>query len=177
LDMPWLEAELAKGDVGVVSAMMANNETGAVQPVAAMARLAKAHGALFHTDAVQAVGHIPVAFAALGVDAMTVSSHKLGGPKGAGALIVRPNVPMDALLTGGGQERNRRAGTEDTPAIVGFGAACAHLLEHADAEFDHLMGIRRTVLDGVRALGVEIVAEAAPKVPHILSVQIGRAHV
>lgn len=108
----------------LVSVMLANNETGAIAPVAGISSAAREAGALAHTDASQACGRIPVDFAALGIDYMTISSHKLGGPQGAGALIVRDGAPLTADLAGGGQERGLRAGTENVAAIAGFGAAC-----------------------------------------------------
>ena len=107
----------------LVALMLANNETGVIQPVAEAARIAHAHGALFHCDAVQAAGKIAVDFDALGADLMTVSAHKLGGPPGVGALIVADHVPLTAQQRGGGQERGRRAGTENLAGIVGFGVA------------------------------------------------------
>ena len=110
-------------DVALVSVMLANNETGVVQPVAALAALAHASGALFHTDAVQAIGKVDVNVRELGVDLLTLTAHKFGGPKGAGALWIRRGVPMAGVLAGGRQERNRRPGTENVPAIVGLGVA------------------------------------------------------
>ncbi len=114
-------------DVALVSIMLANNETGVLQPVASLAALAHEAGALFHTDAVQAVGKVDVDVAALGVDLLSLTAHKFGGPKGAGALWIRPGVPMAPVLTGGRQERNRRSGTENVPAIAGFGAAASQV--------------------------------------------------
>lgn len=108
-----------------ITLQMANNETGAVQPVAETAAFARAHGVFMHTDAVQAVGRLPVKFAELGVDAMSVSAHKFGGPKGIGALVLADDAVLPAMMTGGGQERRRRAGTENVAAIAGFGAAAA----------------------------------------------------
>jgi len=107
----------------LVSVMLANNETGVIQPVAELARLAKQYGHLVHTDAVQAAGKIPLDFAALGVDALTLSAHKIGGPQGVGALIVHEKLTLQPLIKGGGQEINRRAGTENGAGIVGFGVA------------------------------------------------------
>ncbi len=107
----------------LVSLMLANNETGAIQPVAEAARIAHRHGALLHCDAVQAFGKITFNYSELGADLMTVSGHKIGGPMGVGALIASPDLPIQALQTGGGQERGRRAGTENLPGIVGFGTA------------------------------------------------------
>lgn len=112
------------GSVALVSVMWANNEVGTVQPIADVVAVAHAHGIPVHTDAVQAVGQVPVDFAASGVDAMTVTGHKIGGPYGVGALLLRREVDLTALLHGGGQERDVRSGTIDAPAIAGFAAAC-----------------------------------------------------
>jgi cysteine desulfurase len=116
---------LGQGDAPtLVSVALANHEIGTLAPVAALAQLAHAAGALFHTDAVQAAGRVPVDLGTLGVDALTVSAHKLGGPKGVGALWVRPGLLPEPLVSGGRQERERRAGTENVPGILGFAAAC-----------------------------------------------------
>jgi cysteine desulfurase len=114
------------GTRALVSVMLANNETGAIQPVRKVAEISRAHGATVHTDAVQAAGRIPADVAALGVDVLTLSAHKIGGPQGAGA-IVRANDDWNfaPLLTGGGQEKRHRAGTENVAAIAGFGAAAS----------------------------------------------------
>lgn len=102
---------------------LANNETGVLQPVAETADFARAHDVFLHCDAVQAAGRVPLAFAGLGVDTMSLSSHKIGGPKGAGALIIRDGLSLPVFMPGGGQERRRRGGTENVAAIAGFGAA------------------------------------------------------
>ncbi|WP_024275539.1 aminotransferase class V-fold PLP-dependent enzyme [Hyphomicrobium sp. 802] len=107
----------------VIAVQMANNETGVVQPVAEIAELARAHGIKMHVDAVQAAGRMPIDFAALDVDTLAISAHKFGGPKGVGALVNRDHVDLVPLIRGGGQERRRRAGTENVAAIAGFGAA------------------------------------------------------
>jgi cysteine desulfurase len=109
----------------VVSVMLANNETGIVQPIAELARVAHSHGALFHCDAVQAAGKIPLDAAALGVDLVSLSAHKLGGPPGVGALAILGDAAVQAMIRGGGQERGRRAGSENLPGIAGFAAAAA----------------------------------------------------
>jgi cysteine desulfurase len=127
IDLDVLAAELAKHHLGgwrpFVSLMAANNETGAIQPVAAAAEIVHAAGGLLHTDAVQVAGRLPLDFTALGADMMTLSAHKIGGPKGIGALVLREGVAVEPLIKGGGQERRRRAGTENVAAIVGFGVA------------------------------------------------------
>jgi cysteine desulfurase len=115
--------------------MVANNETGVIQPVAAVAALAREAGALVHADAIQAVGRIPVEIGALGVDALTLSAHKIGGPQGAGAIVrANEDLVFRPLLTGGGQERRSRAGTENVAAIVGFGIAARLALADLDGE-------------------------------------------
>jgi cysteine desulfurase len=111
------------GEPALVSIMLANNETGVIQPVAVAARIVHAHGGLLHSDAAQAPGRIPVDVVALGVDLMTLSAHKMGGPQGAGALYIRDGLTLAPLLLGGGQEQRRRGGTENVAAIVGFGVA------------------------------------------------------
>lgn len=117
----------------LLSVMMANNETGVVQPVAEAAALARAHGAVLHVDAVQAPGRLPLNFAELGSDTLVISAHKLGGPRGVGALIVRDGVNLPAFVKGGGQERRRRGGTENVAGIAGFGAAAAEVAREIDA--------------------------------------------
>ncbi|MFI4968355.1 MAG: cysteine desulfurase family protein, partial [Gammaproteobacteria bacterium] len=135
-DLAALEGFLAKKDARLVSAMLANNETGVLQDVAAMAARAHQAGALFHSAAVHAAGKIPVDFRALGADLMTLSAHKLNGPRGVGALIMDRRVDLKPLVHGGGQEQGLRGGTENLAGIVGFGKAAAlaaqELEEHAN---------------------------------------------
>lgn len=124
VDLSALAALLAKSDGQVlVSVMLANNETGAIQPIRDIVAVAAEHGALVHCDAVQAFGKLPVNFGLLGVDLLSVSAHKLGGPQGVGALVVRDGLPVLPLVAGGGQELRRRAGTENIAGIAGFAAA------------------------------------------------------
>ena len=118
-----LDAAL-RPDTALVSVMTANNESGAIQPIAELAAITRRHGALFHTDAVQALGKIPLDVEDLGVDLLSVSSHKVHGPKGIGALYARKGIELAPLIHGGGQERGLRAGTENVPSVVGFGKAC-----------------------------------------------------
>lgn len=130
-------------DTLLVSVMLANNEVGTIEPVAEIAEIAHANGAIMHTDAVQAVGHIPVDLHALGVDLLSMSAHKFGGPKGVGALAVRSGIRMQGLILGGSQERSLRAGTENTPGIVGMGEA----LRLAAEEMEDAAGCTRTLRD------------------------------
>lgn len=123
VDLAALEQELASGDCAVVSLMLANNETGVIQPVAQAAALAHRFGALIHCDAAQAPGRISVDFQLLDVDFLTLAAHKIGGPQGVGALVTRNGIDVPAMLRGGGQEQGQRAGTENVPGIVGFGVA------------------------------------------------------
>ena len=126
LDLVALERALAaSAEPALVSLMLANNETGVLQPVAEVVRLARTSGALVHCDAVQGTGKVPVDLHGLGVDYLTLSAHKIGGPTGVGALLVRSGAPFSPDRRGGGQESNRRAGTENVSGIAGFGAAAA----------------------------------------------------
>ncbi len=130
VDADALDRLLAAGDgPALVSVMLVNNETGVIQPVAEVARIARAHGAIVHCDAVQGAGRVPLDRAALGVDLLSLSAHKLGGPAGCGALVVAEGCHIEPLIRGGGQERWRRAGTENIVGIVGFGAAAAAALD------------------------------------------------
>jgi cysteine desulfurase len=129
IDLERLSDRLAAVRPALVSVMLANNETGAVQPLAEVAELAHRHGALVHCDAVQAAGKLAIDLARLGIDLLTLSAHKLGGPQGVGALVMGDGIEPAALLRGGGQERRWRPGTENLPGIVGFGRAAELALE------------------------------------------------
>ncbi len=135
----------------LVSIMLANNETGVIQPVAEAARMARAAGAVVHCDAVQAAGKVPLDFGDLGVDLMSLSAHKLGGPQGVGALVVAEESGLAPLLRGGGQERRRRPGTENVIGIAGFGAAAREAARDL-AAFAGLARWRDRLEEGVRAL-------------------------
>jgi cysteine desulfurase len=129
-------------ETALVSVMLSNNETGIVQPVAEAARIARARGALVHSDAVQAAGKIPIDVAALGVDLLSLSAHKFYGPKGVGLLYVRRGTVLKAFVRGGSQERNRRPGTENVAGIVGLGAAAVHARESLETEASRLRPLR-----------------------------------
>lgn len=163
----FIEAVLAKPKL--VSVMLANNETGVIQDVSALASAAKACGCWFHTDAVQALGKLGIDFRALnaaGVHAMTLSAHKAYGPKGAAALVLDKRVELQPLIAGGGHERGLRSGTENVPAIVGFGVA-AELAAQRVAELpDRLRILIRKLESGLVALGATIFAVNAKKLPN-----------
>jgi cysteine desulfurase len=122
-DLDWLAAELARGGRALVCLMLANNETGVIQPVAEAAAIARGAGSWLHVDAVQAAGKLAIDIEALGADTLSLSAHKIGGPQGVGALIAAPSARVARRLHGGGQEGGRRAGTENVPGIAGFGVA------------------------------------------------------
>ncbi|MDR1409363.1 MAG: cysteine desulfurase NifS [Oscillospiraceae bacterium] len=138
---PEQVADAIRMDSALVTIMTANNEVGTIEPVAEIAKVCKEKGVIFHTDAVQAAGHIPLDIKTLGADMLSLSGHKLHGPKGVGVLWCRKGVPLLSLINGGGQERMRRAGTENIPGIVGLAVA----LEEAVAELNEV-GARLTVL-------------------------------
>ncbi len=165
---------LLRDDTLLVSVMSCNNEVGALQPVAQIAKLCRENGVLFHTDATQSAGKEPldVDFAiengeSGGADLLTLSAHKIGGPKGVGALYIRRGTSMKPLLRGGAQERGRRAGTENVPGIAGFGAAATAAQENLAANAAHLENLRARFENGLREMGAQIIAENAPRGPHI----------
>ncbi len=155
IDIAHLQ-KLLVAPTNLVSAMLVNNETGVIQDIAKVAELAREHKAFVHTDAVQALGKIPVDFFALGVHAMTVSSHKIGGPLGAGALVLDKRIDIQPLLYGGGQERGLRSGTENVAAIVGFGAACDIAIKNLSAFDVHTANLRDHLEIGLAKLNAVI---------------------
>lgn len=176
VDTAWLAERLERfvtehpGARALVSVHLANNETGVIQPVAEIAAIAKRFGALVHSDAVQAAGKIAVAIEALGVDVLTLSAHKLGGPKGIGAIVFRTGALelADKPLRGGGQERGWRAGTENVPGIVGFGAAAALATAALATEAERLRPLRDRLEAGLLAMAPEtaIFGATAPRLPN-----------
>lgn len=151
IDYAVFERQLAAGPVRLVSVMRANNETGVIQDVARVAVLAHAAGALMHVDAVQAAGKIAVDLYALDADLLSLSAHKIYGPKGCGALAVRSHVELHAVQHGGAQERRMRGGTENVAAIVGFGAAAELAVAEMDARATHTRALRERLEAGLRA--------------------------
>jgi len=148
-------------DATVVAMMLANNETGVLQPVAEAARAAAARGIRLHCDAVQAAGKVPVDVAALGADTLAISAHKLGGPKGIGALIVRRGTPWEPLFRGSGHERGRRGGTENLPGIVGFGLAAELAAREQESEAARLAGLRDRLEAAMRRAAPDVVIHGA----------------
>jgi cysteine desulfurase len=157
----------------LVSLQMANNETGALQSVADVAVLAREHALAVHSDAVQAAGRVPIDMRALGVDYLALSAHKLGGPKGVGALVIRDGAGLPAFITGGGQERRRRAGTENVAAIAGFGAA-AEAARHDLAQIEQVRALRDRLEAEAREITPEavVIAADADRLPNTTSLAL-----
>ncbi|MGZ8202870.1 MAG: cysteine desulfurase family protein [Burkholderiales bacterium] len=165
IDLGDVEAALEQ-PTGIVSVMYANNETGVIQDVPAVGELARKARAWMHTDAVQALGKIDVDFRALNVQAMTLSAHKIYGPKGAGALVVDKRIELRPLLAGGGHEQGMRSGTENVPGIVGFGAAAELALARRAELAGRLQALRAKLEAGLHELGAVIFGERAPRIPN-----------
>jgi cysteine sulfinate desulfinase/cysteine desulfurase-like protein len=168
-----LEQALGPGTC-LVSIMLANNETGSIQPIAELAALAHTRGALFHTDGVQAVGKIPVDVESLGVDFFSLSGHKFHGPKGIGALYVRKGLDLEPLVHGGGQEGGRRAGTENTPGIVGTGKAAELAEKRLNLMATKVKGLRDDLWEGVGRIfpGARLNGHPAERLPNTLNVSL-----
>jgi len=168
--------EAITDDTALVSIMHANNEIGTIQPIAELAAIAHAHGALMHTDAVQSVGKIPVDVRGLDVDLLSLSAHKFNGPKGVGALWIKRGARVQAILTGGKHERNRRAGTENVPGIAGLGAAAALAIGKLSVEGTRLAVLRDRLEDGILAAvpGTAINGSRSSRVPNTTNISFDR---
>ena len=142
-------ADAIRPDTALVSIMYANNEIGTIQPISEIAAVCREKGVLFHTDAVQAAGHVPINVREQGIDMLSLSGHKLHAQKGIGALYVRKGVPMPNLLYGGAQERGRRPGTENVPAIVGLGTAITLAVENLEEKMERVTALRNRLIDGI----------------------------
>lgn len=142
-------AAAIREDTALVTVMFANNEIGTLQPIAEIGAVCREKGVLFHTDAVQAVGHVPVDVRSLGVDMLSLSAHKFCGPKGVGALYVRKGVPLSSLIEGGQQERGKRGGTENIPGIVGMAAAMEEAVEGLDKSISYVTALRERLIEGL----------------------------
>jgi cysteine desulfurase len=163
--------ELLTPSTLLVSVMAVNNETGVIQPIEAIGALCRERGVLLHCDAVQVAGKIAIDVGQWNVDLLTLSSHKINGPKGVGALYIKRGTPMRALQRGGGQERARRGGTENVPAIVGFGVAAKAARENLQTSAEYLYGLRAHLEGGLKNIeGARINGVLAPRAPHITNV-------
>jgi cysteine desulfurase len=169
-------AEAMADDTALVSVMQANNEIGTIQPIAELAAIAHARGALLHTDAVQSAGKIPVDARALGVDLLSLSAHKFNGPKGAGALFIKRGTRMQPTVTGGKHERNRRAGTENVPAIAGFGVAAQLAAGKLASEAARAGALRDRLEDGIlRGVpGTAVNGARGSRVPNTTNISFDR---
>jgi cysteine desulfurase len=169
---PVALADALTDDTAIVSVMHANNEIGTIQPIAELAALAHGRGALFHTDAVQSIGKVPVDVRALGIDLLSLSAHKFNGPKGAGALWIKRGARVSAILTGGKHERNRRAGTENVPAIAGLGVAARLAARKALADAPRTAALRNRLEEAILAKvpGTAINGDREPRVPNTTNI-------
>ena len=147
-------------DTALVTVMYANNEVGTIQPIPVIGAVCHAAGVYFHTDAVQAAAHIPIDVQASHIDMLSLSAHKFGGPKGIGVLYARTGVPLGSLIEGGSQERGRRAGTENTPAVLGMAAAFEESLAHMEETTARVSQMRDRLIDGLS------------KIPHLSLIHI-----
>lgn len=163
IDLEQLKAAM-RPDTGIVSVMGVNNEIGVIQPIAEIGEMCRERKIFFHCDAAQAVGKIPIDVKAMKIDLLSISGHKIYGPKGIGALYVgkRPRVRVDAIINGGGQERGMRSGTLPAPLVVGLGTACAIAQREMQRDFEHTSRLSRRLLDGINKELTHVVRNGDP---------------
>src|SRR3954469_23408585 len=167
IDLDHLKALLREGPPALVSIMAANNETGALQPIAEAAGIVHGAGGLLHVDAIQALGKIPFDIKVIGADLATFSAHKIGGPKGVGALVVAEGIAgLEPVMRGGSQELNRRAGTENVAGIAGFGAAVRAALEALPEDAEHITRLRDRLESGIQAMGATVFSSDVRRLPN-----------
>ncbi len=174
IDLADLDDTLAKGNVGMVSVMHANNETGVLQPIADITKRVRDAGGLMHVDAVQSAGKMPLSFIDMDLDILTMAFHKMGGPKGVGVVILRPDIAMASHISGGSQEKSRRAGTENTIAIVGAGA-CAELWQKSVTDMaERIEPLRDYLEKGLKKLAndIFIIGETASRIANTTNVVV-----
>lgn len=140
-------ASAIKDDTALVTVMYANNEIGTIQPITEIGEICREKGVIFHTDAVQAVGHLPIDVKAQNIDMLSMSGHKFHGPKGVGALYIRKGINLPNLIEGGAQERNRRAGTENIPGIVGMAAALTEAVNNMEENTKKVAALRDRLIE------------------------------
>ncbi len=174
IDLEWLERELDEDPPTLVSVMAANNETGNVNPIGRVRELTAARGVALHVDATQALGRIPLDLGGLEADYATLSFHKMGGPKGIGAIVLREGVVLESMMSGGHQERGRRPGTENVVAAAGLEAACRALSRNGAAWREALAERRAILLDGLSGLGeaLELRGDTGSQLPNTLNVAV-----
>jgi len=148
VDLKQLQTSISEGTF-LISVMFANNEIGTIEPIEEIGKIAREHNVLFHTDAVQAIGKVDIDVKKLNIDLLSISSHKIYGPKGVGALFVREGIKLKPILTGGGHEKGLRSGTENVPGIVGFGEACKIVKERMERDIEHMQKLRDRLIEGV----------------------------
>ena len=169
LDLDLLERSITD-QTGLISVMWANNETGVIHPIEKIASLAREKGVLFHTDAVQALGKLPIDLSRVPIDLLSLSGHKIHGPKGIGALYVRRGTKLTPLILGGHQERGRRAGTENVPAIVGLGEAVALAQRHLEQEIEVVRVLRDRLEEGILSTCKGAIVNGTNRLPNTLNV-------
>jgi len=171
VDLEQLKAELSE-DTALVSVMAGNNQNGTIQPICGVPELAHSVGAKFHTDAVQAVGHMHIDVQEMGIDMLSLSGHKFRGPRGTGVLYVKKGIPLEPLVYGGGQERGMRPGTEAVPNIAAFAKACEIRMAHFDEDYAHVQELADYLKQQVSAELPDAVINGEGDIPHVVNLSM-----